>query len=104
MTEEQFKIYVLRIFDRALNVMSRKQNEYVLDKTDRFKAFKHEWLNSQIKENPKLVLWHQMAKHLDSIFDMCNSKLKFNFDVWDEKIIDVINYLCILSAMVKEEN
>lgn len=103
MTEEKFEAYVLRLFDRVWSILKRKQQEYVLDKSDRFKAFKHEWLNSEIKDKPKQTLWFQMAKHIDSIHDMCMSDKEFKFEVWDEKIVDIINYLCILNCMIVEE-
>lgn len=43
-----------------------------------------------------------MAKHTISIYDLCNSE---SMDIlkWEEKIVDHINYLVLLHAIVVEE-
>lgn len=44
-----------------------------------------------------------MAKHTVSIYDMCNSGLKYPIELWNEKITDHINYLLLLRAIIEEE-
>jgi hypothetical protein len=51
---------------------------------------------------PRNALAGMMAKHTVSIYDMCCSDAYFTQAQWDEKITDHINYLLLLSAMVKE--
>lgn len=52
--------------------------------------------------SPKEALGGMMVKHTISIFDMCHSK-DFNYEKWEEKITDHINYLLLLKAIVEEE-
>lgn len=50
----------------------------------------------------KKALAGMMAKHTISVYDMCSSDEEFDLDKWDEKITDHINYLFLLSAVVRD--
>lgn len=105
MTTIKFNALAKLTVNKALDLLLRKQDEYVLD-DDRLKAFRREWLNSENKENPKMVLWGQMAKHISSIYDYCNiNSDEFDYthlELWEEKILDNICYLLLLYAIVFE--
>ena len=44
-----------------------------------------------------------MAKHIVSLYDMCQSEADYPIELWTEKITDSINYLLLLKALVSEE-
>lgn len=49
------------------------------------------------------ALGGMMAKHTVSIYDMLNDDADFPSAKWDEKILDHINYLILLRAIILEE-
>lgn len=51
-------------------------------------------------DNPCKALAGMMAKHTVSIYDMVQNPHLYTKERWDEKIVDHINYLAILRAMV----
>lgn len=105
MTQDKFDEVLNSQIERCIKVLNSKQKEYVLNKSDRLKAFKIVWLDNN-KNNQKQVLWGQMVKHLSSIYDMCQKDKKYdldNIDKWYEKITDTINYLIILIAIIEDE-
>ncbi|MGN1399397.1 MAG: hypothetical protein ACI4WG_05320 [Erysipelotrichaceae bacterium] len=52
--------------------------------------------------NPKQALAGMMIKHTISIFDMCHDE-NVDYEKWEEKITDHINYLLLLKAIIEEE-
>jgi hypothetical protein len=52
--------------------------------------------------SPETILLFYMTKHLMSLRQMVFGG-KYDVDVWDEKIGDLVNYLLILRAMVERE-
>lgn len=71
------------------------------DLTDRLRSFKK--AAALMNTTPKAALFGMLTKHLVSVSDMCTDKEKYPQERWSEKLTDSINYLLILSAMVKEE-
>lgn len=69
--------------------------------TDRLNCFKKAAV--LMNTTPKAALFGMLTKHLVSVSDMCTDKTSYSQKRWDEKITDSINYLLILSAMIKEE-
>lgn len=51
----------------------------------------------------QVALAGMMAKHTISIYDMIASDETFSISKWDEKILDHINYLLLLKAILVEE-
>ena len=101
MTSDEFNLIVEDVFDKCKNVLIEKAKEYVLDKNDRLKAFKLEYLNCPI--NSKETLWGALVKHITSVYDMCKQGPEFDkthLDQWDAKIIDIINYMVLLKGIV----
>ena len=83
------------------NVLTCKGKEYAFTE-DRLKSFKS--AAALLDTNSKYALCGQLAKHIVSIIDMCKSDKYFPEDKWNEKISDAINYLCLLKAIVIEDN
>lgn len=102
MTQKEFN----RVFKEQVRqcdmVLNRKASEYTGDHADRLTSFK---VAAVIQSStPQKALAGMLAKHIISLYDMCFANHRFDMAVWDEKITDSLNYLILLSAIVKEEN
>jgi hypothetical protein len=100
MTASEFK----RIFDETVAksgaMLIGKATEYASD-ADRLHNFKQAAALQQI--TPIEALGGMMCKHTISVYDMINSvDDEHAQELWDEKIIDSINYLILLRALVIE--
>lgn len=107
MTSEEFKKVVEKQLELCKTILDRKTTEYVHDNNDRFEAFKHKWLYNVNAVCPsKKILWYQMAKHIQSLYDICQiDDIKYdikNRDLILEKITDTINYLIILRGIIDD--
>lgn len=82
------------------DVLGRKAKEYALG-GDRLHNFK---TAARMKgESPALALWGMAAKHLVSVEDLVYGRLAATPEMVNEKIGDMINYLILLEAVLKEE-
>lgn len=100
MRAEEFNKVFRETVDRSAAVLMRKASEYA-DDVDRLRNFKQ--AAHLQDESPIEALSGMMAKHTVSIYDMMKSGGRFTQDQWDEKILDHINYLILLRALVVEE-
>lgn len=92
------------IFDQVWNtseeILKHKANEYAND-NNRLHNFN---VAAQMQGNtPRRALAGMMAKHTVSVYDLCRDGELAEDEVWDEKIIDHINYLILLRAVVADE-
>ena len=95
--KDKYKSCIEETIKMCTDVLLKKNKEYADDI--------HPFHNFQIAaelQNTTLIkaLAGMMAKHTSSIYDMCNSKKEYPLEKWNEKIVDHINYLLILRAMV----
>lgn len=87
--------------DAISNILAKKAHEYAQD-NDRLHNFK---VAARIKdESPEKALWGMSTKHLVAIIDMVEGRLKPTEFMINEKIGDMINYLILLEALLKEKN
>lgn len=101
MTNNEFN----EILDGTVAIINRvlrsKADEYA--RGDRLHNFK---IASQLANtSPEMALRGMLAKHIVSVWDLISDVEVGNFasiPMWDEKIIDSINYLILLRAMVNE--
>lgn len=99
MNREVYQLLISNTVQSSLNTLTEKAREYT-HPDDMFHNFKvAATLQGRTKEQ---ALTGMMAKHMVSIYDMVEGGKSYSKDVWQEKIGDGINYLLILSAMVKE--
>lgn len=116
MTLKDFNNAVDTQIDMCKSLLAKKGNEYAPEfieqqdgqiafnidaMTDRLHSFKKAAV--LMNTTPKAALFGMLTKHLVSVSDMCTDKEEYPPERWSEKITDSINYLLILSAMVKEE-
>lgn len=99
MTTEEFKKVLDDTIAQVNQVLGNKAVEYATA----------DWLHSFKKaahlegKTPEKALTGMMVKHTVSIYDMVQGEDTFPLDKWDEKIVDHINYLILLKALVVEK-
>lgn len=99
MKTEQFNQVIEEQLKRCTDILIVKAREYATD--DRLHNFR---VAAELENcTPRKALAGMMAKHTVSIYDMCNSGLKYPIELWNEKITDHINYLLLLRAIIEEE-
>lgn len=99
MKTAQFNRVVEEQLKRCTDILIVKAREYATD--DRLHNFR---VAAELENcTPRKALAGMMAKHTVSIYDMCNSGLKYPIELWNEKITDHINYLLLLRAIIEEE-
>lgn len=102
MNIETFNKVILEQIERCKNTLCKKAEEYATE--DRLHNFK---VAATIQNClPTTALGGMMAKHTVSVFDMLTELEKgnsFPIELWNEKIGDSINYLLLLSAMLREK-
>jgi hypothetical protein len=96
---EQFNDIVSDLFQACLGILAVKKEFYASD-YDRLSQFKE--LAGLTGRDPKEVLTGIMAKHTHSIY-LLAGRGDIQMEVWKEKIIDHINYLALLYALIWDE-
>lgn len=92
------------VYQRSAEVLSEKAGEYTTDK-DRLENFKKSGAWQGI--SPEKALRGMWSKHLVSITDMIDALddgVPINFDKWDEKLIDSINYHILLRGLLVDRS
>lgn len=105
MTPEKFDKVLEDTFETIRKILSSKKEEYSPD-TDRLVNFKTASALQGV--STKQALMGMAAKHLVSVADYVSRDAivgpnTFDLAHWDEKIIDVINYMILLRGLVIEE-
>ena len=100
MKTEQFEIILSERLQAIEKILGYKAKEYSHD-NDRLYNFKvaARMLNISNAE----ALWGMAAKHLVSVNDLVTGRLGQTSEMINEKIGDMINYLILLEAILKEE-
>lgn len=100
MDAKSFNTIFEETFDLSSSVLVKKADEYA-DDVDRLRNFKQA---AHLKEeSPREALAGMMVKHTVSVYDLTLGEECPPIEIWDEKIIDHINYLILLRALVVEE-
>lgn len=100
MQPSEFDELLIRTFSDIEAVLSSKAKEYA--RSDRLHNFKQAAQLTPGQTNAQ-ALAGMMKKHTISIYDMINSGDEYSEDLWSEKILDHINYLILLRAVVSED-
>ncbi len=99
MTTDNFNAIISAQIDHCESILCSKAKEYAT--ADRLHNFKVAGALQGI--SPVQALMGMMTKHTVSVADMCMSGEEYPRGLWDEKITDSINYLLLLSALVREK-
>lgn len=102
MKHKEFETCVVEQVEKCLATLTSKGEGYAgEDRLDHFKK-----AAALTGTAPEDALWGMAVKHVVSVAKLCHAgqkpKTPEEFAVWDEKIGDMINYLLILSAMIRE--
>ena len=102
MTTEQFNSIFRDTVEKAFNLLNGKAAEYA-ESGDRLHNFKRA---AELQGGTPIgALGGMMVKHTVSVYDLIR-RYEIGLDIpqvlWDEKILDSINYLILLRAVVKE--
>ena len=101
MTTDELKVVFEEQARRCSEVLLQKGKEYTPDEADRFSSFKTAAELQHIE--PEKALLGMLSKHIVSLYDMSFVGVDhYDMAVWDEKITDSLNYLFILTAIIKE--
>lgn len=87
---------------KCRNVLCAKAAEYVTDE-DRLSNFKQAAGLQSV--SPEQALFGMVAKHMVALGDFCQrvtAGREVPYEMWDEKIGDIINYMLLLDAIVQE--
>lgn len=88
-------------FEHCKAVLNRKAKEYAPNiDGDRLEAFKR--AAAMLQKTPIQALVGQMSKHTISLFEMAERKCD-DMDLWEEKIVDSLNYLFLLKGLLLDE-
>ena len=100
MKTSDFQIILDKRLSKIESVLGNKAREYSFG-DDRLHNFS---VAARIKGETKAkALWGMAAKHLVSVVDLVEGRLKPTEAMVDEKIGDLINYLILLEAVLKEK-
>jgi len=104
MKPQVFNQLVKETFKNATEVLSQKAKTYAT-KDDRLDNFKQAALLS--RKTPVDALKGMVDKHIVALSDFVyaySRGLEVPAEEWEEKIGDIINYMVLLRAMLKEED
>ena len=102
MNREHFTYIFEGTVDKSRETLFRKNEEYGQEQ-DIFRAFTKAGHLQDIE--PHQALLGMLAKHTTSIYDMGADHILYHpLHQWEEKIMDHINYLILLRAMVLDAN
>lgn len=92
-------------FNDCLLVLENKGVEYRsnandFEDSDVFEYFERASILTSLPQEK--VLYMLLTKHLVSLSVMADGVTNYSLETWDEKITDSINYLTLLSLMVRE--
>lgn len=104
MTNKEFDKYLEERLQMIRNTLSHKAKEYASNR-DRM----HNFNVAAVLQGctPERALFGMAAKHLVSVSDMVWAldddaiQPKPTLQMWDEKLGDAVNYLCLLDAMIQ---
>ena len=102
MNSQDFQDWIKKTVDGAMETLFAKADGYTDPEGDRLRNFK---VAAELQHTtPIKALAGMMAKHTVSVYDLIDKSDTqwINWQVWDEKIGDSINYLLLLSALVHE--
>lgn len=100
MNREEFGQIVLTTLEECKSVLDTKRRDYAPD-DDRLANFKSVGLMMALE--PQTVCLTYLMKHLDAIASHCDS-LDLSVEYFDSRIVDCINYLLLLKAILVEKS
>lgn len=100
MTQADFLKVVQKTIEKCTSILESKDSDYTA-KNDRLHVFRS--AAALTGQTMRSALAGMMLKHTVSIYDMCFDDKMHSVSQWDEKVLDNINYLLLLMAIVYDE-
>ncbi len=100
MNTAEFDQVVDMIHKECKEILATKGVDYTLDKDNRLSQF--EEIAEEVGVTPRQVIGVLMSKHKQSILKVIRGETLYGEQL-DKKIVDQINYLCLLWAQVSVE-
>lgn len=101
MNTTQFDMIIEHRLQQTKETLTCKADEYAHgDRLSNFHAAAH-----LLKSTPEKALGGLVVKHIVALYDFideCEQGQCRDYAYWDEKIGDIIAYLCLLDAMIQE--
>jgi hypothetical protein len=99
MVKAHFNNIVEEQITNCYDILHRKSDEYATS------DMLHNFRTAAVlgKSSMRQALGGMMMKHTISIYDMIEDNKMHTLEQWNEKITDHINYLLILSAIIRDE-
>lgn len=101
MTCEEFSLVVQEVVDNLKEVLDKKGAEYSPG-TDRLSNFKYAAVLNHCTYAQ--ALWGFVTKHIIALGDFIHEPDRVTKEQWNEKITDIINYMILLKALLREED
>lgn len=99
LSQQQFEAMIEDTFSKAGNLLKQKSAEYATK--DKFHNFNV--AGEMAGTSPEMALRGMLAKHIVSVWDLIDihdQGFDISQDMWDEKCLDVINYMVLLRGLV----
>lgn len=93
-----FNAVVERAVKRIESTLTKKATEYATS-GNRFHNF--DVAGRMLGESAEKALWGFVLKHIVSVKDMIDDPSKITYDMIDEKIGDIINYMVLLEGLMR---
>ena len=100
MNTEQFDQLVNTVHAKCKDVLAKKGVDYTPDKDNRLSQF--EEIAKEVGITPRQVIGVFLLKHSESIHKVIRGE-KLYGEQLEQKVVDEINYLCLLLAQVSGE-
>lgn len=99
MNNDEFERVAQNLLKKCYAIMFKRAMTYSTE-NDRLANFRH--AAGLTGRNMQQVLAGFMLKHTVSLYDMIETGYEYSLEHWEEKIIDHINYLILLRAILEE--
>lgn len=104
MTPKEFEDFLTNELDTIREKLAKKGAEYAPEEKQSSRFHNFETAAALNGETMEKALWGFATKHIVSLSDMVNGKISdYPFEVWEEKIGDVTNYMLLLKSMIVYE-
>lgn len=100
LSQDEFNIILKDWLERIEKVLGHKAGEYAQGGDRLFNFRLAAKINNQTMPQ---ALWGMATKHLVSVMDLVEGRLKPTPEIINEKCTDLVNYIILLSAVLLEE-
>ena len=101
MDQDKYTTYRASLIEEAFSISDKKGEDYRIGSSDVHYNFKH--IASRLGQDPIDIIMVYMLKHQDAIANYAKSGGQSESEPIRQRIIDNINYLVLLGALIEED-